>query len=81
VAAVAPPLTASVSTGPASRPGAGNFAGSAAHDISTHLTAPVTLGVVGLAVLLAVLGALVAGSLGGWRAARLRPSTALSRLE
>jgi putative ABC transport system permease protein len=81
VQAVAPPLTASVPTAPGPRAGAGNFAGSAAHDISTHLTAPVTLGVVGLAVLLAVLGALLAGSLGGWRAARLRPSTALSRLE
>jgi len=54
---------------------------SAAHAVSTHLTAPVTLGVVCLAVLLAVLGALVAGSLGGWRAARLRPSAAMSRVE
>jgi len=81
VQAVAPPLTASVSTAAGPRAGAGNFAGSAAHEISTHLTAPVTLGVVGIAVLLAVVGALLAGSLGGWRAARLRPSTALSRLE
>ena len=45
-----------------------------------HLTAPVTLGVVGLAVLLAVLGGLIAGTFGGWRAVRLRPAAALSRV-
>jgi putative ABC transport system permease protein len=85
VQAVAPPLTASASTG-ASAAGSqsGGFAhpaASAASTISVHLTAPVTLGAIGLAVLLAIAGGLFAGSLGGWRVARLRPAAALSRLE
>ena len=46
-----------------------------------QLTAPVTLGAVTLAVLLAIAGGLIAGSFGGWRAARLRPAAALSRVE
>jgi len=33
------------------------------------------------AIALAVLGGLLAGSLGGWRAARLRPAEALRRVE
>ena len=44
------------------------------------LTAPVTLSVIGLAVLLALAGGLIAGSFGGWRAARLRPAAALARV-
>jgi ABC-type lipoprotein release transport system permease subunit len=40
----------------------------------------VTLGAVGLAVALAIVGGLVAGTFGGWRAVRLRPAAALSRL-
>jgi ABC-type lipoprotein release transport system permease subunit len=82
VEALAPPLTAS--TGSASgRPG-GRFtpaASSATHTVSVHLTAPVTLGAVALAVVLAIAGALIAGSLGGWRAVRLRPAAALARVE
>jgi ABC-type lipoprotein release transport system permease subunit len=83
VAAVAPPLTATTSTGASqgSRPGGlGQSAASAAHTVSVHLTAPVTLGAVGLAVVLAIIGGLVAGLVGGWRAARLRPAAALSRM-
>jgi ABC-type antimicrobial peptide transport system permease subunit len=45
------------------------------------LTAPVTVSVILLAVGLAVAGGLVAGSFGGWRAARLRPAAALARVE
>ena len=41
------------------------------------LQAPVTLSIILLAVGLAVLGGLIAGALGGWRAARLRPAEAL----
>ncbi len=41
------------------------------------LQAPVTLSMILLAVGLSVLGGLVAGALGGWRAARLRPAEAL----
>ena len=41
------------------------------------LSAPLTLWVVVAAVGLAVLGGLVAGAFGGWRAARLSPAEAL----
>lgn len=87
IQAVAPPLTATTGAAASTRPGLGGGGGfgraaaSAAHTVSVHLTAPVTLGAVGLAVLLAIVGGLVAGSLGGWRAVRLRPAAALSRLE
>ncbi len=51
------------------------------HTVSVTLTAPVTLTVVGLAVTLAIIGGVVAGSLGGWRAARMRPAAALTRVD
>jgi putative ABC transport system permease protein len=84
VQAVAPPLTATAGTGTGTGAQAGGGfahpAAAAAYTISVHLTAPVTLGVVGLAVLLAILGGLIAGTFGGWRAVRLRPAAALSRV-
>jgi ABC-type lipoprotein release transport system permease subunit len=82
VQAVAPPLTATAGTGAGTGSQAGGLApaASAAHTVSVHLTAPVTLGAVGLALLLAILGGLVAGAFGSWRAVRLRPAAALSRL-
>ncbi len=49
--------------------------------MAVHLTAPVTLGAIVLAVVLAMAGGLIAGGFGGWRAARLRPAAALSRVE
>jgi putative ABC transport system permease protein len=55
----------------------------AAHSASTvavHLSAPVTITAIVLAVGLAVLGGLIAGGFGGWRAARLRPAAALSKV-
>ncbi len=61
----------------------GGFAHAAANTVPTvteHLTAPVTLAAVLAAVILAVLGGLIAGSFGGWRAARLRPAAALSKV-
>ena len=64
--------------------GPGGFARSAAdatHTVAVHLSAPVTIGAVVLAVVLAVAGGLIAGGFGGWRAARLRPAAALSRVE
>ena len=45
------------------------------------LTAPVTAGLILAAVVLAIGGGLIAGMLGGWRAARMRPADALSRVE
>jgi ABC-type antimicrobial peptide transport system permease subunit len=41
------------------------------------LTAPIAVSVLLLAVGLAILGGLLAGAIGGWRAARLRPAEAL----
>jgi putative ABC transport system permease protein len=86
VEALAPPLTATAAAGGPGGTGApgGRFAhaaSSAAHTVTVHLTAPVTLGAVALAVVLAIAGALIAGSLGSWRAVRLRPAAALARVE
>jgi putative ABC transport system permease protein len=53
----------------------------ATHTVYVTLTAPVTLDAVGLAVLLALAGGLLAGAFGGWRAARLRPAAALRKVE
>jgi ABC-type antimicrobial peptide transport system permease subunit len=63
--------------------GAGRFrtAANAAHTTTVHLSAPVTINIIILAVALAVAGGLIAGMLGGWRAARLRPAAALARVE
>jgi ABC-type lipoprotein release transport system permease subunit len=52
----------------------------ATHTVAVHLTAPVTVGAIVLAVLLAIAGGLIAGSFGGWRAARLRPAAALAKV-
>jgi len=57
------------------------LAGAASHTAQVHLSAPVTVGAIVLAVLLAIAGGLIAGGFGGWRAARLRPAAALSRVE
>lgn len=97
VSALAPALTASagLNPGPAAPGGQRVVAGppgrlasnarqqaaNAAPAISVHLTAPVTLTMLGLAVLLAVAGGLIAGGFGGWRAARLRPAAALARVQ
>ncbi|MEV4428805.1 ABC transporter permease [Streptomyces sp. NPDC049602] len=49
--------------------------------VDIALTAPVSVATVGLAVLLALGGGLVAGAFGAWRASRLRPADALRRVE
>jgi len=91
VTALAPPVSATVAQNPGSTPaesvsinGSGMHHGvvdGATHTISVQLTAPVTLTAVALAVGLAIAGGLAAGTLGGWRAARLRPTTALGRVD
>jgi len=48
--------------------------------IAVPMSASVTVAAILLAVLLAVAGGLLAGSFGGWRAARLRPAEALARV-
>ncbi|WP_225800002.1 ABC transporter permease [Streptomyces sp. NK15101] len=60
-------------------PGAARTAVGRTVDIA--LTAPVSVTTVGLAVLLALGGGLVAGAFGAWRASRLRPADALRRVE
>ena len=65
--------------------GGGGFAAfrnanAAAHTVAVHLAASVSTGVIVLAVALAVAGGIIAGMFGGWRAARLRPADALSKV-
>ena len=85
---VAPTLGGSAGTGPegvmAGGPGDGVRAfgpAAAASDATASaevvLGAPVTISVIAIAIGLAVLGGLLAGAIGGWRAARLRPAEAL----
>ena len=86
----APTLTASASTSSASNTagggpgggGGGGFAGrnNPASNVVVHLTAPVDVKILLLAVGLAVLGGLIAGGLGGWRASSLRPADALAKV-
>ena len=64
--------------------GAGGPAASAAPASHTTIAVPMSASVavtaIVLAVLLAIAGGLLAGSFGGWRAARLRPAAALTRV-
>jgi len=55
-------------------------ASAAARTVTVHLAASVSTGVIILAVVLAVAGGIIAGMFGGWRAARLRPADALSKV-
>jgi ABC-type antimicrobial peptide transport system permease subunit len=48
---------------------------------AVQLNAPLSIGLIVLAVALAVAGGLVAGAVGGLRAARLRPADALRNIE
>ena len=92
VTALAPALEATVAApaaaagGPAIRgPGGGAFGlGQAAITSGTEtisLEAPVDLGLIALAVGLALLGGLIAGSVGGLRVSRLRPADALRHID
>ncbi|MFT4282272.1 ABC transporter permease [Microbacterium sp.] len=55
----------------------GGFGQLAQNTADITLSAPLSVGIVAAALLLAVAGGLVAGSFGGWRAARLSPAEAL----
>lgn len=91
IGAIAPVVSATVGENPGGVApqnvtfnGGGSTRGAPAgyyHTVDVHLTAPVTITVLVLAVVLAVAGGLIAGSLGSWRAARLRPAAALSSVE
>ncbi|ODU63321.1 MAG: hypothetical protein BGO97_04260 [Micrococcales bacterium 70-64] len=84
----APTLSASATTtqafgpgGPGGGPlgGGGGFGQAQAAAATTDVTlqAPVTATIILIAVGLAVLGGILAGAIGGWRASRLRPAEAL----
>ncbi len=62
--------------------GGGGFraATTASHTVGVHLSAAVSGNIILLAVVLAIVGGLIAGIFGGWRAARLRPAAALSKV-
>jgi putative ABC transport system permease protein len=53
----------------------------ATHVVSVPFSAPITVGVIVLAVILSIAGALIAGAFGGWQVTRLRPAAALARVE
>lgn len=72
-------------TGTGGSPGSGfaaafRSANAANHTVAVHLTPSVSGDIILLAVLLAVAGGIIAGMFGGWRAARLRPADALSKV-
>jgi putative ABC transport system permease protein len=54
--------------------------GSPSHTVALPLHPSITVGVIVLAVVLALAGGLLAGSFGSWRIARLRPVDALSQV-
>lgn len=85
IAAFSPALEATMSdalrgAAPGGPPGM-QQAAQAAQSVTVGLTAPVSLQLVGVAVALALAGALIAGAFGGWRASRLRPADALRRVD
>jgi putative ABC transport system permease protein len=89
--AFAPTLSATVAQNPGSAPPQNvsindsgmhrEVAQDATHTVAVHMSAPITLTTIVLAITLAIAGGLIAGSFGGWRAARLRPAEALGRIE
>ena len=82
VSKLAPTLKATIGpTGPGGTGPIGQALTSAANTVTVRLTAPLSMGLFALAIGLAVAGGILAGSLGGWRAARLRPAEALRRVE
>jgi putative ABC transport system permease protein len=90
VEALAPGLAATVSSNPGSAPAENvsfnasgahtSIAQGAQHTVPVHLSAPVSVETIGLAAALAVGGAIIAGSFGAWRAARLRPARAMANV-
>jgi len=87
---VAPKLTATIPTSTGLRfaggPGSGgpvssSQLGPTTQNIPVHWSATVTLGVIGLAVLLAIVGGLLSGAFGSWRISQLRPADALARVD
>jgi putative ABC transport system permease protein len=86
IGAIAPSLSATLtaSTGQQMQAfgpsGAQSSSPTVAHTVAVPWHAPVSLGAIGLAVSLAILGGLLAGMAGSWRIAQLRPADALTRI-
>jgi putative ABC transport system permease protein len=86
ITSIAPKLTATIASPTGQRivslggGGSRSLSPTATHTVAVPMSASVTAGAIVLAVILAVLGALVAGSFGSWRIARLRPADALARV-
>jgi putative ABC transport system permease protein len=88
IAAVAPKVSATVPGSSGAFSQAASTGGptgeldpaTAPHVVGIPLHPSVTVGVIVLAVFLAVAGGLLAGSFGSWRIARLRPADALARV-
>jgi putative ABC transport system permease protein len=84
---IAPKLSATYATATGQRvetagpSGSQSFTPTASHTVSVPMHASVTVGVIVLAVVLAVAGGLLAGTFGSWRIGRLRPAAALARVE
>jgi putative ABC transport system permease protein len=88
--AVSPRLSATVAQNPGSSPAQGvTISGGSthitalpgsAHTIAVTMHAPVHFTTVAIGVLLALAGALIAGSYGAWRATRLSPAAALANV-
>ncbi|MGH7666479.1 MAG: ABC transporter permease [Candidatus Dormibacteria bacterium] len=75
------PSASGAGTGSSGRPSFAHTFQPPTHTIPLHLTAPLDPSILGLAIGLAIAGGVIAGVLGGWRAARLRPAEALRRVE
>jgi putative ABC transport system permease protein len=87
IAAAAPALPATVTqndgsgVAQAQQASAGSsLSGTTTHVVSVPLHPSVTIGVIVLAVILALAGGLLAGALGSWRISQLRPADALARV-
>ncbi|HEY5168424.1 MAG TPA: ABC transporter permease [Thermoleophilia bacterium] len=81
IAAFSPALKATMASAAQNGPPGMPQAAGAAQAVTVNLTAPVSLQLIGIAVALALSGALIAGAFGGWRASRLRPADALRRVD
>ena len=75
VTALGPTLTVTVITPPGAAGPPGGLT-----SVPVHFSAPVSPGIVALAVALGITGGLLAVALGGWRAARLRPAAAMTQV-
>jgi putative ABC transport system permease protein len=88
ITAISPLVPATVGGNPA---GSGSSSGglffgnhtsgaTAAHTVPVHLSAPVPVDIIFVAVVLAIAGGLIAGSFASWRIVRLNPAAALARV-